>query len=645
MLMKHGFIKVGAATFDITLAAPHKNAEKIIELTENANAEGVKVLVFPELSLCGATCGDLFFSNTLTDACRDALCHICDATADCDTIIIIGFPLVVNDKIYNCAAFCQKGDILGVLPKKYLHNSEKRYFAEWSSHTCQYIDDILKHDTLFGDVMLRVNDESGKYLFTLGADVGDEAFAPCPPSTHLCLSGASIIVNPFAESETVGAEEYKRTMLCASSARNICTYIHAGAGDGESTTNGVYGGFCAVYENGKLLAERSAFTVGGELTVTETDIQLLSGERRRSPFTFDKGFGETDGCGIVSVELTLTDTTLTRKISPSPFIPACAADIPARCERILTIQAKGLAARITKAYARTVVIGISGGLDSCLAVLVAAKAMDILGRPHTDIIGVTMPCFGTTSRTKSNAELLCESLGTSFKCVDIGVSVRQHFADIGHDESDHSVVYENAQARERTQVIMDIANMEDGFVVGTGDLSELALGWATYNGDHMSMYGVNGGVPKTLIRHVVAYCADVAESDGKCALAEVLRDILDTPVSPELLPADENGDIAQRTEDLVGPYEIHDFYIYYLLRYGFSPDKLYRLAQVALGDKYSDEELKKWLCNLIRRFFAQQFKRSCLPDGPKVGTVGVSPRGDLLMPSDASNSEWFKLTE
>ncbi len=636
--MKHGFLKVGAATFDATVANAHENANKIISTVRQADSLNVKVLVFPELSLCGCSCGDLFFSHTLTSSCENELCRIASETADLDTIIIIGFPLVVNDKIYNCAAFCQKGEILGIVPKKYLNSAEKRYFTEWKRDFV-YINVASQYVTFGNGLGFSVTSSEGNPLCRIGADIGDEAFAPISPSTELCSCGVNIIVNPFSEFETVGAAEYRKTMLSSLSARNICGYIHAGA-MGESTTDGVYGGYCAVYENGKLLAQSNAFE-GTELTVTELDTQLLSSERRRSAYDFSKD------CVFFDKDITLDtcDTALTRKYSVSPFIPQNTSEIPARCEKILNIQARGLAQRIIKAYAKKAVIGISGGLDSCLAVLVAAKAMDILGRPHTDILGVTMPCFGTTSRTKSNAELLCESLGTSFKCVDIGASVKQHFLDIGHDESDHSVTYENAQARERTQVIMDIANMEGGFVVGTGDLSELALGWATYNGDHMSMYGVNGGVPKTLIRHIVAHCADTAEKDGNTILASVLRDILDTPVSPELLPADEDGNIAQKTEDLVGPYEIHDFYIYYMLRYGFSPEKLYRIAKIALGDKYSDEILLKWLKNLVRRFFAQQFKRSCLPDGPKIGTVGVSPRGDLCMPSDASSVEWLRSIE
>ncbi len=645
--MKHGFLKVAACALGTSVANIHENANRIILSARQAADIGVKVLVFPELSLCGCSCGDLFFSHTLTDSCERELFRVAEETVDLDTIIIIGFPFVVNDKIYNCAAFCQKGEILGIVPKKYLNNAEKRYFAAWDRGDFAFVPFNTNQSlaVAFGAQVFNVTTDDGKRLCKIGADIGGEAFAPISPSTELCAIGANVIVNPFADFETVGSEKYTKTQLSAASARNICGYIHAGA-VGESTTDGVFGGYCAIFENGKLLAQRKAFcetlTDGQLLTVTELDMELLSSERRRSEYSFINENKEGKYFCSEYITLNSEDTVLTRKYSPSPFVPDIEKDIPDRCEKILNIQARGLAKRLDKAYAKTAVIGISGGLDSCLAVLVAAKAMDMLDRPRTDILGVTMPCFGTTSRTKSNAELLCEHLGTSFRCVDIGAAVRQHFADIGHDESDHSVTYENAQARERTQVIMDIANMSGGLVVGTGDLSELALGWATYNGDHMSMYGVNGGVPKTLIRQIVAYCADTAENDGKAELARVLRDILDTPVSPELLPADSDGNIAQKTEDLVGPYEIHDFYIYYLLRYGFSPEKLFRIARLALGDKYSDEVLLKWLKNLIRRFFGQQFKRSCLPDGPRVGTVCVSPRGGLCMPSDAASAEWLR---
>ena len=633
--MKHGFIKVAAATPKITVASCKDNVSEILRLVGEAQEMGVKAVVFPELCITGSSCGDLFFTKTLMSAANSALCTLLEGTKSIDTIIIIGFPLVVNDKLYNCAAFCQKGQLLGVVPKCVLSGNDTRYFSTYTGDTKQIC--VCGCSVPFG-VRLTLRCKNIPEL-VIGAEIGDEAFAVVPPSVGAVASGATVIVNPFSGVETVGAEEYRRAMISAQSARLMCGYIHAESGEGESTTDGVYGGHRIIVELGKILAETKPLTSDG-LTVSELDLEVITGERRRMgmnvpPTEYTTVFFELDEC----------EATLTRRISPAPFIPQCGKERTARCEKILTLQAKGLAQRIVKAYAKKCVIGISGGLDSCLAILVAARALDILGRPRTDILGVTMPCFGTTKRTKSNAELLCSALGAELRCVNIGESVRQHFADIGHDESNHNVVYENAQARERTQVIMDIANMENGIVVGTGDLSELALGWATYNGDHMSMYGVNGGIPKTLIRYVVAHCADTADKNGQADLAEVLRDILDTPVSPELLPADKDGNIAQKTEDLVGPYEIHDFYIYNMLRYGFAPDKLYRIAKVALGDKYSDEELLKWLKNLVRRFFAQQFKRSCLPDGPKIGTVGLSPRGDLLMPSDASCAAWLDVID
>ena len=634
--MKHGFIKVAAATPKITVACCQDNLSEILGLISKAQEQGVKILVFPELSITGSSCGDLFLTRTLIRSAEDALGSLLENTKNSDTIIIIGFPLVVNDKLYNCAVFCQKGQLLGIIPKSVLSNSDHRYFSDYTGDTKEIT--ILGNTVPFGTKLVFRCNELPELV--IGAEIGGEAYSAVPPSVGAVGAGATVIAAPFADVETVGAEEYRRMMLCAQSARLMCGYIHAASGEGESTTDGVYGGQRMIIETGKLITEAKPLSELCGLTVSELDLEIITGERIRS-----KTNAPSAEYTSVPFSLEICETSLTRHILSFPFIPDSAEERRERCEKILTLQAKGLAQRVIKAYAKKCVIGISGGLDSCLAILVAARTMDILGRPRTDIVGVTMPCFGTTKRTRSNAELLCSALGTELRCVNIGESVKQHFADIGHDEKDHNVVYENAQARERTQVIMDISNMENGLVVGTGDLSELALGWATYNGDHMSMYGVNGGVPKTLIRFVVSHCADTAQENGQNDLAEVLRDILDTPVSPELLPADKDGNIAQKTEDLVGPYEIHDFYIYNMLRYGFAPDKLYRMAKVALGDKYSHEELLKWLRSFARRFFAQQFKRSCLPDGPKIGTVGVSPRGDLCMPSDASSAEWLKIID
>ncbi|MBO7311168.1 MAG: NAD(+) synthase, partial [Clostridia bacterium] len=519
--MKHGFIKVAAANFDVSIANCKQNADKIIDIAVAAYQSGAQVVVFPELSLTGCTCGDLFFSRTLHLSVERELCRILQETASTDTIIIVSFPFLVNDKIYNCSAFCQKGQILGIIPKSILNFSEQRYFSVYSGEiiSIRLGDDfvVFGNNLIFSDMKLS--------SLKIGIEIGSEAFARISPSCRLCELGATVILNPFSSPELLCAEEYRSAMLSSLSARNICGYVHTGAGNGESTTDGVFGGYCAIYENGKLLTEKPALSDNNTLLITEIDVELISHERQRntgfttqSPSAMQQIFFELDEC----------ENEITRKIPSSPFIPENISEMSSRCKKTLTIQAKGLAQRIKAAHAQKCVIGISGGLDSCLALLVAARAMDILSLPRENIIAVTMPCFGTTQRTKTNAELLCSELCTTFKTVDIGNSVIQHFKDIQHDESNRNVVYENAQARERTQVIMDIANMENAIVVGTGDLSELVLGWATYNGDHMSMYGVNGGVPKTFIRCIVSVCADIASELGKSGLANVLRDILDT---------------------------------------------------------------------------------------------------------------------
>ena len=639
--MKHGFIKVGTATPKVTLADPSANLEEILRLHRTADSLGVKLLVFPELCLTGYTCADLFFSRVLLDAATAALENFLAKTKDSSTISIIGFPLVVNDKLYNSAVICQNGRILGAIPKKNLPAygvfCEDRYFSTYDGATVEI--DLCGERVPFGTK--QIFSCKNFPLFRFGVEICEDLFGFNPPSNDLCAAGAMVIANPSASAEIVGEDEHRRLLVRSQSARTLSAYLYANSGEGESTTDLVFGGHSMIASLGSILAERPAFS-SDDLLVTELDLAHIEYERKRIN-TFSSAI--SNDIKVTSFTVDFTETALTAKISASPFVPEDSEELARRAETILTIQAKGLAHRVVRSYAKKCVIGISGGLDSTLAVLVAVKAMDLLGRPHSDVLGITMPCFGTTKRTRSNAELLCQELGTGLECINISASVRQHFADIGHAESDHSVVYENAQARERTQLLMDIANRENGLVVGTGDLSELALGWATYNGDHMSMYGVNADVPKTLIRHIVAYCAANAEQSGNARLAEVLRDILDTPVSPELLPSDENGNIAQKTEDLVGPYEIHDFYLYHMIRFGDSPDKLYRLAKLAFAGKYSDEVLLKWLKNFVRRFFAQQFKRSCLPDAPKVGSIGFSPRGDLKMPSDVLASAWMKIAE
>ncbi len=639
--MKHGFIKVAAATPKVTVAECRANLVQMKEIFERARERGVKILVYPELSLTGYTCADLFFSDLLLSASADALSRFVRATKGSDMISIVGLPLLVNNKIYNSAVFCQNGQILGAVPKSYLPNykeySELRYFAPAPERT-QNIT-LCGQSVPFG-VKLVFSCRDIPAL-KIAAEICEDLWVATPPSCSHTAAGATVIANLAASSEGVGKAAYRRQLVSMQSSKCSCAYIFANCGAGESTTDSVFGGHSLIAECGAILAQRAPFDTADGFISTEVDVDRVSFERRST----NTNIFNDDGYTYIDFSLDLCETELTREVDAHPFIPADKSERDARCEYILAIQAHGLKQRIERAYAKKCVIGISGGLDSCLAILVCAEALDLLGRGREGIIGVTMPSFGTTGRTKGNAEILCAELGAQLRCVDIGESVRAHFVDIGHDEAVRNVVYENAQARERTQVIMDIANACDGIVVGTGDLSELALGWATYNGDHMSMYGVNAGLPKTLIRHIVAWYADRAEAQGKAALAAVLRDILDTPVSPELLPADEEGNIAQKTEDIVGPYEIHDFYIYNMIRFGFAPDKLYRLAKCAFAGVYSDEVLLHWLNNFIRRFFSQQFKRSCLPDGPKVGSVSFSPRGDWKMPSDASRDEWQRIAD
>ena len=633
--MKYGFVKVAAATPVIRVADPAYNVAACVALVSEAAEAGVKLLVFPELCLTGATCGDLYGHNRLLRGAMEALQSFAEETAAYDVVSVVGLPASYADKIYNCAAVVSAGTVLGLVPKTHLSAAERRIFtpAPAQNLAIDWMGD--GSFTQLGTKQMFVCNSLPALRF--GVEVGGDLYAANPLSARLVSAGAAVICNPAATPEIVGAEEYRRMAVKGTSARSLCGYITAESGEGESTTDGVYGGHAIVAECGGILAERTPFADGQALTVTEIDLERITHDRRVSDF-------DTSACGEITenyFDLCVEDTELTRFIDPHPFTPADPVLRAHTCERILTIQANGLKKRVTAAWAKKIVLGISGGLDSTLALLVMVRAMDLLGRPRTDIVAVTMPCFGTTVRTKTNATVLCEELGVDFRTVDIFDSVNQHFKDIGHDPAVRDVTYENAQARERTQVIMDIANDEGGMVVGTGDLSELALGWATYNGDHMSMYSVNGGVPKTLVRELTAYAAACEMEKGNTKLAEALYDILGTPVSPELLPADGEGNIAQKTEDLVGPYELHDFYLYYLLRYGFTPAKLFRMAQYALGEIYDDATLIKWLETFTRRFFTQQFKRSCLPDGPAVFDVSVSPRGGWVMPSDASSALWM----
>ena len=632
--MKDGWIKVAAATPRVKVADPRYNAAQIRLQIEEAARQGVQILVFPELSLTGYTCGDLFLQETLLNAVEEELTALAGAVGD--MLVAVGAPLRCRHKLYNSAVLMSQGQILGVVPKRYLPNYSEFYEMRHFTAGEPAMGSIRIGELTVPFGMNLLLECQTMPQLVVAAEICEDLWAPAPPSQSHALAGATVIMNLSASDEMIGKAAYRRELVTGQSARLYCGYIYADAGEGESTTDMVYAGHNLIAESGSLLAESKLFSHG--LTITELDIQKIAYERRRSTT-----YPAADGQGYVHIpfSLPLKETTLTRRIAPNPFVPANLRDRARRCEDILAMQISGLRKRVEHTHCKTLVIGISGGLDSTLALLVAAGAMDRLGRSRSDIIGVTMPCFGTTHRTRSNAETLCQCLGVTLRCVDIQAAVMQHFKDIGHDPAQLDITYENAQARERTQILMDIANASGGMVVGTGDLSELALGWATYNGDHMSMYGVNASLPKTLVRHVIAAYAEIAQDN---AMKKVLADILDTPVSPELLPA-KNGEIAQKTEEIVGPYELHDFILYYAIRFGFGPAKIYRLAKAAFAGIYEDAVILHWLKGFYRRFFQQQFKRSCLPDGPKVGSVTLSPRGDWRMPSDASAEAWMAQVE
>ena len=628
--MKDGFVSVACGTPKLRLADCNYNAEQTFTLMRKAEKAGAKVLVLPELGLTGYSCGDLFYQDTLLRASEEALSTVLAATRNLEVVTAVGMPLRVNNKLYNCAVIIQKGTILGVVPKTHLPNYgefyEKREFATAPEENGTVT--LLGKSVPFGNKL--VFRCANMPDLALGFEVCEDMWAPCSPAVDLTAAGATVIGNLSASNDIIGKDSYRRQLVTMQSAKLLCGYVYTSAGEGESSSDVVFGAHQMIAENGTMLAERR---FDGGLLVSEVDVQKLCYERRRTQM-FDK----TPAVWEVPFSLTLSETKLTRYVAPQPFVPEGKEDRDARCREILLIASLGLKQRLEHTGAKTAVVGLSGGLDSTLAVLITGLAMKMLDRPMTDIVAVTMPCFGTTDRTKNNAVILAERMGATLKTVDISASVRSHFKDIGHDMEDHSVTFENGQARERTQVLMDIANQTGGLVIGTGDLSELALGWCTYNGDHMSMYGVNCSIPKTLVRHLVGYLArDNAEKDQE--LHDVLEDILDTPVSPELLPAVQ-GKISQKTEDLVGRYELHDFFLYYMLRWGFSPAKIYRLAVYALGKQYSRGVILKWLKTFYRRFFTQQFKRNCVPDGPKIGSVAMSPRGDWRMPSDAKMNLW-----
>ena len=631
--MKNGFVKVAAATPDIRVADVEFNTQNIINAMEEAQKNGAKILVFPELCVTGYTCSDLFDHSVLLKASRKALLEIAENTNDKDMLVFVGAPLEVNGKLYNVAAAMNQGEIIGFTTKTFLPNYGEFYEMRQFTPGPQTVREITFEGKKipFGPQILF--QAEGMEELVVAAEICEDVWSPIPPSIQAALEGATVIVNCSASDETIGKDTYRRALISGQSARLISGYIYANAGEGESTTDLVFGGHNIIAENGTILKESSRYV--NEIIYSEIDLQRITGERRKNT-TFQPLDEET----LVRVPFTVeeTKTFLTRTFPKKPFVPSDEQTRAQRCEEILTIQAMGLKKRLAHTNARTAVVGISGGLDSTLALLVTARAFDMLGRDKKDIIAVTMPCFGTTDRTYQNACEMSKKVGATLIEVPIADAVNVHFRDIGHDPKDHSVTYENCQARERTQVLMDIANKTWGMVIGTGDLSELALGWATYNGDHMSMYGVNASVPKTLVRHLVKYAADDTKDE---ALKNVLYDVLDTPVSPELLPP-KDGDIAQKTEDLVGPYELHDFFLYFMLRFGYEPSKIFRIACMTFDGEYDKETIFKWLETFCRRFFSQQFKRSCLPDGPKVGTVALSPRGDWRMPSDACVAVWMK---
>ena len=634
--MKQGFIKVAAVTPEIRVADTAYNGQMIKKLMEKACTENAKVVVFPELCITGYTCGDLFWQDILLASALEELLSIAEESTKYDAIFFVGLPLSHNGKLYNAAAAVCHGEVLGFVPKTFLPNYNEFYEARYFTPGGDVEDVIVLPDNRtvpFGCRQIFCCTQMPQ--LRIAVEICEDLWVPNPPSIGHALAGANLIVNLSASDEITGKSSYRRDLVRGQSARLICGYVYASAGEGESTQDVVYSGHNLIAENGHLLKESKPFQEG--YAVSEIDVMRLEGQRRRM-----STYGTVNSYRRVAFHLQIEETTLTRFIDPKPFVPSDDADRARRCDEILTIQAMGLRKRLAHTHCRTAVLGISGGLDSTLALLVTVRAFDLLGMDHKNIIAVTMPGFGTTDRTYGNALQLIKTLGATLKEVDIKNAVNVHFTDIGQDPSVHDVTYENCQARERTQILMDIANKENGMVIGTGDLSELALGWATYNGDHMSMYAVNASVPKTLVRHLVKFYADTC---GDEALEKTLLDVLDTPVSPELLPPTEDGTISQKTEDLVGPYELHDFFLYQMFRFGFSPAKEFRLAKIAFADRYEDAFILKWLKTFYRRFFMQQFKRSCLPDGPKVGTVAVSPRGDLRMPSDADVSLWMKEIE
>ena len=639
--MNYGFVKVAAAVPLVQVADCFYNIEKIEGLMRQASEKGVQIIAFPELSVTGYTCLDLFAQQTLLDGAEEALLQLVSNTADLDILTIVGVPLRTENRLINAAVVFQKGAIRGVVPKTYLPNYKEFQEQRWFTSVTELRESTIsigEEEYPMGSHLLF---RSGR--LTAGIEICEDLWVPVPPSSLLAMKGANIIFNLSASNELIGKHAYLRSLICQQSARCMAGYVYASSGFGESSTDLVFAGNGIIAENGNLLTESPRFTMEEQLVISEIDIETLQNDRQvNTSFMYGTSGLPKEKAQVVDFQVRIPDGfSLTRPVDPHPFTPSGEA-LKERCEEIFHIQVAGLAKRLVHAHAQTAVVGISGGLDSTLALLVTVMTFDALKMPRGQIIGITMPGFGTTDRTYTNACDLIRSLGVTLKEIPIKEACLQHFRDIDHDPSVHDVTYENSQARERTQLLMDVANQKNGLVIGTGDLSELALGWATYNGDHMSMYGVNGSIPKTLVKYLVEWVANHKVDD---ASRLTLLDIVDTPISPELIPADENGNIKQKTEDLVGPYELHDFFLYHFLRFGSHPSKIYFLAQKAFAGIYDNATVKKWLYTFFRRFFQQQFKRSCLPDGPKVGSVSLSPRGDWRMPSDAVSRLWLEEIE
>lgn len=641
----YGYVKVGSAVPKLRVADCVYNKEEILKLVEAAAAKQVRVLSFPELSVTGYTCADLFFQTPLLHAAEQAIQEIAEATKALNIFLLIGAPIAVDNQMFNCAVALYKGKLLGIVPKTHIPNYSEFYEERWFASA----DDLLTEEITYAGQNVPIGADlifaaADFPALKIGVEICEDLWVPIPPSSYLSLYGATLLLNLSASNELASKPGYRRQLVSQQSARCLSAYVYTSAGTGESTQDAVFSGHSMIYENGTLFAETESFSRESQFVYADIDVEMLMSERRKHT-TFMTHLQKAEAQKFyrqIFFDMA-EDTTLdnwSRPLSNVPFTPTTKLD--ARCKNIFAIQTTGLARRMEHTHADSLVIGISGGLDSTLALLVCAKACDYLGIDRTHVIGVTMPGFGTTDRTYQNALTLMRCLGITMKEIPIRDAVIQHFKDIDHDISLHNVTYENAQARERTQILMDLANKYNGLVVGTGDLSELALGWATYNGDHMSMYGVNASIPKTLVKYLVNWIAlNGVDNESRITLL----DIVDTPISPELIPADEQGNIKQKTEDLVGPYELHDFFLYQFLRFGFRPGKIFYLASIAFRDTYNEEVIKKWLTTFCRRFFQQQFKRSCLPDGPKVGSVSLSPRGDWRMPSDASAAMWLKECE